>query len=479
MSKNHYISQLIIRRFSKEINVLDLKAREINEKKRPHKVFYKRDLYQRDIEDDLGNKIEGPFGNLLDKKLLNPNEVILTRRELYLLKQYLLLDSIRTLGEEGFYNIIQNFTRMADMYNGFRNGELDKLPYIKETNDTPKELYMKALRVIIDCDTVDKIINHKYATKELYCWSKPFLDSYLAFWDADENQDFILTDSGMTTEYEAVHHIFEGLDMSKKSYLLSTFDKVDKNNKKSQGIYYNILTSCIPMYENLNIFNLSYNRCMVLINPFFKLYTNYEEYGVKNPDIWPAVIQERKAFNTPKNDYLIDKTYLTMEDKFIYTPFKLSYEDTIYINKLLLGVANEIIGFRDLNNVLMSAYVNSWANSNYNTAEKNKDVKDIKYYNILPDLFIELINEPTTILLQYAKTLTTVDFDKSNEIFNKITYNQLRDSKTNYYFYDYYLNNPDMLNSMQNFEWIRKRGHNVIKYFKYNRDLAYKNRIIN
>ena len=43
--KNHYVSQFIIRRFSNAINVFDVHTGRIDESKRPHKVFYKDDIY--------------------------------------------------------------------------------------------------------------------------------------------------------------------------------------------------------------------------------------------------------------------------------------------------------------------------------------------------------------------------------------------------------------------------------------------------
>lgn len=48
--KNHYVSQFIIRRFSNAINVFDVHTGRIDESKRPHKVFYKDDIYDEEVE---------------------------------------------------------------------------------------------------------------------------------------------------------------------------------------------------------------------------------------------------------------------------------------------------------------------------------------------------------------------------------------------------------------------------------------------
>ena len=47
-----------------------------------------------------------------------------------------------------------------------------------------------------------------------------FFDSYIAFWDSNVEQEFILTDNGLTSEYEPSHQLFGGLDHSKLAYLL-------------------------------------------------------------------------------------------------------------------------------------------------------------------------------------------------------------------------------------------------------------------
>ena len=67
--KNHYVSQFIIWRFSNAINVFDVHTGKIDESKRPHKVFYKDDIYDEEIEKLVNFNIESRVSNILNNKI--------------------------------------------------------------------------------------------------------------------------------------------------------------------------------------------------------------------------------------------------------------------------------------------------------------------------------------------------------------------------------------------------------------------------
>ena len=82
----------------------------------------------------------------------------------------------------------------------------------------------------------------------MLAWAMPFLESYIAFWDAPKDKEYILTDCGMCSEYEGFHMITGGIDISKMSYLA----KQIKNGKYQYGY---IMASCSVMFENYDIYN--------------------------------------------------------------------------------------------------------------------------------------------------------------------------------------------------------------------------------
>ena len=116
MAKNHYVSQLIIKRFAPSVTTFDTKAQCIVENRQAHKIFYKEDIYDNAIEKKLAHDLEQPFARLLDEKVLHSEKVILTRDDLFLLKQFLLLDSVRTHEASSFVRILKSFRNNVERY---------------------------------------------------------------------------------------------------------------------------------------------------------------------------------------------------------------------------------------------------------------------------------------------------------------------------------------------------------------------------
>ena len=101
--KNHYIPQFIIKKFSKAINVFYFETKELRENRPSEKVFFEKDIYDDEVEKSLNINLESTFSNLVTDKLLKEkDDIILTRKELLLVKKYMLVSSIRAQGKEHF-----------------------------------------------------------------------------------------------------------------------------------------------------------------------------------------------------------------------------------------------------------------------------------------------------------------------------------------------------------------------------------------
>ena len=114
--KNHYVSQFIIKKFSSAINIFDIHTGKIDESKRSHKVFYKDDIYDEEIEKLVNCNIESKVSNILNNKILVEGGVKLTRKELDILKRYMLICSVRTQSEEQFCKALKKYESKADKY---------------------------------------------------------------------------------------------------------------------------------------------------------------------------------------------------------------------------------------------------------------------------------------------------------------------------------------------------------------------------
>ena len=145
--KNHYIPQFIIKKFSKAINVFNLKNGKIRENRPSFKVFYEKGIYDDEVEKTLNFNIETPFSKLLyDKLLTSESSITITREELLLIKRYMLVSSIRAQGKEHFREFLIRFKRNTDIFYSFNQRFVKStLPYTEETTLSNRELLNNAL----------------------------------------------------------------------------------------------------------------------------------------------------------------------------------------------------------------------------------------------------------------------------------------------------------------------------------------------
>ena len=455
--KNHYISQLIIKRFSPEVTTFDVQERKLIENRQPHKIFYQENIYDNDIEKQMAHDLEQPFAELLDRKILNNNsEIILTRSELNLVKKFLLLDSVRTYSAEHFRRTMLNFSNCVKHYMAYPMMDeeiLKRLPSLSSLNISDYDLQMRAMKLYLDCADLLEISNHSLCNQEFYLWAKVNSDSYLTFWDSADNQEFILSSTGMVSDYEPSHDIFEGLDLSKFSYLLDMIR--NKSIDETEMMFYaKCLSFNTIMYENFNIFNLSATRCMVLVHPFFRLYNDIQAaingkfLSAPKPDIWPTCFETKEITTSPQNRYMIPGFYLP-GDLFCYKPIKLSEYDTIYLNQLILRQNNSVIGFRDIQKV-----IDSFCCMNFFNAINQKDLYEVEGIEALGKLIDGMIEDRFYYIFEYFKDL------KLQATFNVLAYIDhysemaINDTRWNIHVLKYLLSDEEKLKTMKNFAFM-------------------------
>ena len=149
-------------------------------KTRNHLIFFaKNNIYSDDIEDKLNRLLEDPFAKLIDSKIIGKDKVVVDRKDLFLIKKFLLLDSIRTLSAEGFAKIFSGFSENVERYWQVSEKIYGKmpnhLPKSLDLNESPQDAFERALKVFVESDSLLQIVMHEYVTRELYIWSKVFL----------------------------------------------------------------------------------------------------------------------------------------------------------------------------------------------------------------------------------------------------------------------------------------------------------------
>ena len=182
----------------------------------------------------------------------------------------------------------------------------DILKGLKSIHDfsSPKQIYNDVLTLYLESKGNLDMAIHPLCRLEYYVWAKVFLDGYINLWDSSDNHEFILSDNGMSTEYEPSHIVFNGLSLSKTSYLSSKLSTATK--PKMKFIYLDLLHKCQIQFENFSLFSISSSRILVLIIPFFRLYSkdaftdSKEKLLFPKPKVWPSFIDSRQAFKYRK-----------------------------------------------------------------------------------------------------------------------------------------------------------------------------------
>ena len=302
------------------------------------------------------------------------------------------------------------------------------------------------MKVFAKTNSIRDVALNPLATREMLAWAMPFLESYIAFWDTPKDKEYILTDCGMCSEYEGFHMITGGIDISKMSYIL-------KQIKSGKYQYGGLMASCSVMFENYNIYNLSSTRCMVAINPFFRLYhsaqvafldknNNGERFTLDKPDIWPAIIQNKELFDVPINKYshsLEPLSPYAPDDEFIYKPKALTEEDLVYINTLMLFQAKDIIGFNDATKIIDSIYYFVWYSANFNSVKYSRQPLN----EVMNNLVDNVVNSPFRDLCNYCDSKGGVNKTEFIFLFEKLLSYIYKDFNENPYICEYYLNTPE------------------------------------
>ena len=453
--KNHYIPQLIINRFSTAVNVFNLDTTEIRVKRPSNKIFFTKNIYTDEVELSLSRNLEQPFGVLLKEKLLKEKKIEINRKDLMLIKKYMFITSIRSQDLDHFCSLLIDLGRKTDLYFRHVRAEFPEIPnYLLSTTEMLKSMskydFFNQQLLALSEFSYDEIFNpyvlffDKRLSLEMACLATSFYFAYIAFWDAPNSSEFVLSDAGIISEYEGFHQITGGLDVSKSSYIFHQYKVTEP--RRCGAMYGKVLQTSLMMYENYDLFNISSNRCIVSINPFLKLYDPKQEYMVKDddgkivrfkaskPDIWPAVIQNKQLFETPSAKYVSPGKYL-VDDKFIYLPKRLSKKEMIYINSLFINESRLWIGFNDPHKVYDSFEYCLEHESQYHSVTKPHESKmsvAVNYVN-------NLINSRFNKILEWCVEQGCTPSENVVELFQALTNDIYKDFNSNVYIYEYYL----------------------------------------
>lgn len=369
---NHYVPQLILRRYGEKINRYNLKTKEYIPYGNIKSCFKEKNLYPLDLELKLRD-IESKFADLLNNKILNAtDEIILYRHEIALIKKFLVLQTFRVPDALVEKPGAKDRPEFSEKLYGYKEKTIE--------GESFKDYIFRTMRVIIDSESLEKIPTHPDVTYEAIKWMLLYNNCYLTFWDSKESgEDFIITDRGMTCEHEKTRFQFEHLglkeELIKEGYMLShIMDPSTSKDMKEKYLLEGEKSRFV--YANYYMFSISENRMIGLINPWYRLH--FDENRIKwfngTPDVFPCMLS-KEALEPNTNRYVnqnksIDGAfygnYFDPKDEYIYKIKDLSFKDVCIINCMMLDRVSSVVGFVDTKRIVKSlnVYTNLYVHLN-------------------------------------------------------------------------------------------------------------------
>lgn len=355
---NHYVPQLILRRYGTKINRYNIKTKELFINGSTRNAFCEKKLYPEEIE-ILLSKLESEFANVLDNKILKAKDkIVLLRAELNLIKRFLVVLQMRTPSSLGKWGGEKESKKVLKSL-GFKETIIE--------NETVDEYNIRTIRVLVESKDYEEVLKHPLVTYDACKWAMLYKNCYLVVWDSsDTREDFLITDIGMTCEHEPSKFLIPGHfeEFVKPGYLLYHLENAQ--NEIEKLIYSDFLNKSRFVLANFYMFSISNTRMIGLVNPFFRLY--YDKNTIKKlgcvPDVWPSNIS-KDALESNDVKYINHRNikgvdYITEyndKDEYIYKIKNLSLEDVLNINSLMLDRAQEVLGFVNSNKILRSLRV--------------------------------------------------------------------------------------------------------------------------
>ena len=177
---SHYVPKFVLKNFGDKISIYDIKSGVLREDVKLKKAYSQVGFYNYEIEDKLNRKIESQFANLFYNKISKCiDKIILSRKELRLVKKFLLISVIRSIESEQFLQKERRFyDNLKEYWIAFAKaqnlseehtvaGIEDMKPPFSERvieGETDFDYWMRTLEVILETDgSPEGIMKHPNA----------------------------------------------------------------------------------------------------------------------------------------------------------------------------------------------------------------------------------------------------------------------------------------------------------------------------
>lgn len=320
---NHYIPRFYQKQFS---NSTKLYLHDLNNgqtiRKDVKNLFCEKDIYPIWLEEKLNKKIEHPFYNLLENKLLKEDKFCLSIEEETIIRKFIQVQCMRFNFEEHIESShILNLDRNYCLYSLFEDiDKLLSLSYEEILSESPKE------ETALPFTTLNILSMH-------------MCNNYISFVETSSSNSFVINDIGYVTEQ----------DVDKKKALCTTIAGI-------LAMDFDFMWESVRFPDNYILFPISKTKAILLISNFFQIFDpSRRSYAPIMDFNLFTTFKTKKAFLYPKFDKVLGQrkySFTTLED-----------EDSTYLNCLLLNEVRNLIAFEDLEK--MKETLSVYKNLNY------------------------------------------------------------------------------------------------------------------
>lgn len=366
MPRNHYIPKLVLRQFAVKdrVNTFDVQKQCFSAKKLKN-VFCEENLFPNELEQRFARDLEGPFGDLLNHKLLaDVREISVNREENFLIRKFDLIHRLRSVYINQDPDEMMKKAGEADNPSYIFLKSIPKMAQILPSNKT----FLQDLEMAMNCRSLEDLYyNHgRELSPSLFISAKMAIASYYAIWDSEQSgEEFILSKLPGISLQDQYGPLYKRQIMLK--YRANEWDKISEIERDRFEV---LFTGILGNADNYWILPLSPTRALVGISPYFKAFFPQPRGSSEMPYI-PALLPREQFimhFYEPMQMDLFEpcRNY----DNLNYTFFvkDLTRREVMHQNALALNEEMEEWAFHDYNRIRDSL----WAYEHVFTMVKKK-----------------------------------------------------------------------------------------------------------
>lgn len=354
---NHYIPRLLLRPFAigEHINTYNFTT-NIFESKKLKNTFSEDDLFDEKLEKLFADKLEGPFGNLLNNKLLCNDTINLNRQENLLLRKFLMINFLRAPIVNADWDEMVEWTRLQEHPSvQAREFLMRHHPELKEEFEKIQpsaDNYITNLRKVMEIDSLEDISEGREVldiSASLQYVARRTMASVIAFWDASNTeQEFILPKLPGITEMDYVSIFHKSMVINARRFQLEAEWLPDDLLSEIQRLQ----LGSVMFSENYSIYPISPTRCIACFSPYFRAF--FPMMDARDKTVYPPLlnqVQFSHHFYEPLRMELFTPCKVQYNQSYSYQVKTLTNEELHRFNSIMLNMETEEFAFRDFDKI--------------------------------------------------------------------------------------------------------------------------------